>query len=140
MSKSYFKIRELIEAVVDNNMPVAISEPHVNSANKSAAIQSFLYGPVMPFADNTEYYEAVAKEMNMSPNDVQGARCANCAYFNNTPEIQQFIAMGMGGEQSVNPLMSIQKGGLGYCQNLHFIAQTISGCTQWIAAVEDQQQ
>ena len=138
MSKSFFKIRQITEAVVGNNCPIASQEPHVNSANKASAIGNFLYGPAMLFADNKEYFEALAQAMNMQPEDVQGARCQNCAYNNNTPEIQQCIAVGMGGQEAVDPMMTIQKSNMGYCQALHFLTEGAKGCSMWIAAVEDQ--
>ena len=138
MSKSFFKIRQIVEAVGGDSCPVASQEPHINAANKSSAIQNFMYGPSMPFADNTDYYDTVAQAMNMSPEDVQGARCHNCAYNNSSPEVQQCIAVGMGGGESFDPMSTIQKSNMGYCQSLHFLTEGIKGCSLWVAAVEDQ--
>ena len=138
MSKSFFKIRQITEAVAGDSCPVASQEPHINAANKASAIQNFLYGPAMPFADNKDYFVAVAQAMNMQPEDVQGARCQNCAYNNNDPAVQECIAVGMGGSESFDPMQTIQKANMGYCQALHFLTEGVKGCSMWVAAVEDQ--
>ncbi len=137
--KSFFKISAINEAIAGNSCPVASQEAHINMANKTSAIQNFLYGPSMLLADNTEYYNAISQAMNMQPEDVQGARCGNCAYNNNSPEVQQCIAMGMGGEQAFDPMETIQKANMGYCQSLHFLTEGAKGCSMWILSADTEE-
>lgn len=138
--KSYFKLIQINEAIAGSSCPVASQEPHINAANKTSAIQNFLYGPTMLLADNNEYYATISQAMNIQPEDAQGARCGNCAYNNNSPAIQQCIAIGMGGQEAFDPMETIQKANMGYCQALHFITEGAKGCSMWIlAAIEDEQ-
>lgn len=138
MAKNYFKFMQINEAIANNNAPVATQEPHIDQANKSSAVQNFLYGPATFNADNTQYYEAVAQALNMQPEDVMNSNCGNCAYNNQSPEIQQTIAMGMGqGSESFDPMASIIKGGLGYCQRLHFLTEAPKVCSLWVGVTND---
>lgn len=138
MAKSFFKIIQINEAITNNGAPVSTQEPHIDQANKASAIQNFMYGPATFNADNTDYYEMVAQALSMQPEDVMNSNCGNCAYNNQTPEIQQVIAMGMGqGSESFDPMSSIIKGGLGYCQRLHFITEAPKLCTLWTGVTND---
>lgn len=142
MTKSFFKIVQINEAINNNNIPVAVMEPHIDQANKSSAIQNFMYGPANFAADNTQFYEALAQALHTDPQSVMNSNCGNCAYNNNSPELQQTIATGMGqAPESFDPMSSIIKGGLGYCQRLHFITESPKACSLWIGATnEDGQQ
>ncbi len=131
--KTYHQFIKINEAIAGNVCPVATLEPSVNSANKANAVQNYLYGPV-----NTQdkkmveiYWTELANELNMSPDVVETARCSSCVYNNRSTEVSDCIIQGMGGTEALNPLASVEKGFLGYCQQLHFITQQYKGCKNW---------
>jgi hypothetical protein len=139
--KTYFKLKQITEAVANNSCAIATQEPQINLANKANAIQSFMYMSVNPFGENVEeYYEAIAQSLSMSVEDAAAASCANCAYNNQSEEMYQCISIGMGGAEAFNPIESIQKGGLGYCQKLHFITAGNKLCSNWEADVSGGEQ
>lgn len=142
--KNFFKFIKINEAIAQSSAPVALLEPSVNSANKANAIQNFMYGPV-----NTQdkkmvevYWTELSNELNMSPDVVETARCSSCVYNNRSQEVFDGIIQGMGGMESLDPQASIDKGFLGYCQQLHFITQQFKGCKNWEEGgqIQDQPQ
>lgn len=131
--KTFSKFIRINEAIADNTCPVATLEPSVNSANKMNAVQNYLYGPVTTQDKKMVevYWTELANELNMSPDVVETARCSSCVYNNRSQEVVGCIVQGMGGMEALNPTASIEKGFLGYCQQLHFITQQYKGCKLW---------
>ena len=61
------------------------------------------------------------------------SRCANCAAFNQTSQMLDCIAKGIGSEGTDDPYDSILAGNLGYCQFLKFKCAAQRVCTAWVS-------
>ena len=61
------------------------------------------------------------------------ARCGNCAAFNQTSQMLDCIAKGIGSEGVDDPYDTIEAGDLGYCQFLKFKCASQRVCTAWVS-------
>jgi hypothetical protein len=104
-----------------------IGTPKEIASNTQNAIDNYALGPLNPDLPNTEYWSKMAKMFRITPDEVKRQRCANCEYFENTPEM--FEAM------EAIPLNKydlydgqVQRG---YCNKLNFICHTSRLCNVW---------
>lgn len=102
-----------------------------NLANRKKAINTAMYGPMNPNEPNDDYWMAIAKEFNTTPEKAKASRCGNCAAFNVTSRMKACIAAGLkeagGDEWEV-----VDAGQLGYCEAFDFKCAAARTCKAWI--------
>ena len=131
LSKTYLdKLRKYKMA----GCPPATQSIPLNLANRQKCIDEANYGPLNPNEPNQDYWKAKAKQFNDSVEDAKTARCANCAAFNQTKEMLQCIAAGIGGDDAWDV---IEAGDLGLCEFYAFKCAASRTCDAWVARVED---
>lgn len=96
-------------------------------SNTENAISNYALGPLVPEQPSTEYWAKMAKMFRITPAEVKRQRCANCEYYDNTPEM--FEAM------EAIPLNKYDlydgQAQRGYCHKLDFICHTSRLCSVW---------
>lgn len=117
--------------------PVATRDIDENLKNRKKAIDSYDYGPLDPNLDatgeNTKFWQGIAGEFNTDVSSAMQSRCANCAAFNQTSQMLDCIAEGIGSEGVDDPYDTIEAGDLGYCQFLKFKCASQRVCTAWVS-------
>ncbi len=76
-------------------------------------------------ADNPVYWGKMAKVWMIPEAEARRQLCANCEYFNNTPE--------MMAEMESIPINALDKdgGGRGWCEKFDFICHNLRTCQAW---------
>lgn len=122
-----------------SSCPVATYDLSVNLANRQKAIDNVGYGPANPMESSTKFWQKKAKMWKISVEEVKTMRCGNCAAFNISDEMRNCIEMGIekmepghetGGPDQ--PMATIEKADLGYCQILHFKCAGDRTCDAWL--------
>ena len=112
-----------------NTCPIETTDTAANLANRQNAIDAANYGPLNPAEPNADYWQAAADRWLVSVEEVQTARCGNCAAFNVTTKMQACIANGIGGDDDYSV---IDAGGLGFCEVYDFKCAAARRCDGWI--------
>ena len=123
------------EGTAPNGCPIATQDITVNISNRQNAIDKANYGPMLPLdkAGNTHFWKKKAAIFNVSPEEAQKARCANCAAFVQTPEILGCIAQGLGAEDPMERSWdTIQVANLGFCNIFDFKCAGDRTCDAWV--------
>lgn len=99
-----------------------------NNANMAKVKANWNLGPektsVKPSA-NKPFWSDFADIMGVSEKEARRMFCANCEYFNNTPE-----AMEMMESVPLNAY-DMDGGGRGYCTKFDFICHNLRTCQAW---------
>ena len=95
---------------------------------RNRLIKEWKLGPAKASSDNTSnkpYWAAIAKTWGVTESEARRQLCANCEYFNNTPEALQAM--------EVYPLDSLDAdgGGRGYCERFDFACHNLRTCAAW---------
>lgn len=109
--------------------PPATQDVAINLKNRAKAIKVADYGPMNPNDANTEYWQEIADEWDVTVAEAKKQRCGNCAAFNVTKEMKQCIADGIGGDE---PWDVVDAGELGYCEVFKFKCAAARTCDAWI--------
>ena len=109
--------------------PIETQDVAANLANRQKAIEVANYGPLDPSEPNTEYWQAAADRWEVTIEEVQTARCGNCAAFNVTTPMQACIAEGVGGSEAE---AVIDAGTIGFCEVFDFKCAAARRCDGWI--------
>ena len=109
--------------------PIETQDVAANLANRQKAIEVANYGPLDPSEPNTEYWQAAADRWEVTIEEVQTARCGNCAAFNVTTQMQACIAEGVGGSEAE---AVIDAGTIGFCEVFDFKCAAARRCDGWI--------
>ena len=74
---------------------------------------------------NKEFWRDIAKAWNINEEEARNRLCANCEYFNNTPEMML--------QMNKIPLNKLDTdgGGRGYCHEFDFICHNLRTCQAW---------
>jgi hypothetical protein len=74
---------------------------------------------------NKPYWSKMAKVWDIPERDARHQMCANCEYFDNTPETMKLM--------DAIPLTSFDMdgGGRGYCTKFDFICHNLRTCQAW---------
>jgi hypothetical protein len=67
----------------------------------------------------------MAKIWSVSPAEARRQLCANCEYFNNTPEAMEMMEAVPEDEYDADG------GGRGYCTKFEFICHNLRTCQAW---------
>lgn len=112
--------------------PPATRDIPTNLKNRQTAIDEANYGPLNPNEPNEDYW--IAKAKVFGGEDVESAKkalCGNCAFFNQTKEILECIAGGIGGDVK-DEWNTIDAGDLGYCEAFDFKCAAKRTCDAWV--------
>lgn len=99
-----------------------------NAINRQVVIDNWNLGPLVASVEpdaNADYWSNMASVWSVSEGEARRMLCANCEYFNNTPEAQRLM-------EDI-PLDSLDSdgGGRGYCQKFEFICHNLRTCQAW---------
>lgn len=105
-----------------------IVDAKTNSATVKRMMEDWSLGPLEASYDNTSnkpFWVAIAKLWNVEESQARRQMCANCEYFENTPEMMQAM--------EAIPLDSfdVKGGGRGYCHKFDFICHNLRTCQAW---------
>jgi len=75
--------------------------------------------------DNKEYWIKMSKTWKVSEPEARRRLCANCEYYNNTPESMEEME-----NISLNKY-DLDGGGRGYCHEFDFICHNLRTCENW---------
>jgi len=106
-----------------------IVTPEENKTNTEHTIKFWKLGPEASPSDepdsNAVYWKEIALVWKMEPSEARRQRCANCEYFDNTPEMLLMM--------DTIPRNAFDKdaGGRGYCHKFEFICHNLRTCTAW---------
>ena len=99
-----------------------------NKKNMQSAMDNWHLGPektsVKPTA-NKEFWSSFADVMDVPEKTARRLFCANCEYFNNTPEMMKAM------EEIPLNAFDMDGGGRGYCEKLDFICHNLRVCQAW---------
>ena len=121
-----------VSALLKASCPTATQDVRTNLKNRKKAIEDASYGPLNPSEANTEYWEKIAEEWSVSPEEAKKQRCGNCAAFDMSEDMLDCIAKGIGSEPGSNPMDTIDAGDLGYCKFLKFKCAAKRTCDAWV--------
>lgn len=117
---------------IDKMVNKIIDKPIVNEAqnkrNMAVVKRDWMLGPdktsINP-SDNKQYWSSLAKAWMVPEKEARRRFCANCEYFENTPEMMKKM-------ESI-PLNNFDKdgGGRGYCHKFDFICHNLRTCQAW---------
>lgn len=100
----------------------------VNEINAQNAIENWNLGPIMPSDEpgaNAEYWAKMADVWSVNEAEARRQLCANCEYFNNTPEMMKAM------EDIPRNDFDTNAGGRGWCEKLEFICHNLRTCQAW---------
>ena len=105
-----------------------VVSPKENTTTLKNMIKSWSLGPIKASAkpgDNKDYWSKIAVIWALPEEEARRQLCANCEYFNNTPE-------AMAAMDSI-PFdnFDVDGGGRGYCVKFDFICHNLRTCMAW---------
>ena len=99
-----------------------------NKANMANVMKNWHLGPEKTSVDpkaNKPYWAELAKRLKVSEPEARRLFCANCEYFDNTPEkMKQMEAIPL-------TKLDMDGGGRGYCHKFDFICHNLRVCQAW---------
>jgi hypothetical protein len=111
-----------ITIVIESEEPLT---EKTNKANRDNVIANWSFGPEETTNDNKDYWRQMAKIWSVSPAEARRQLCANCEYFNNTPEAIEMMESVSEDEYDADG------GGRGYCTKFEFICHNLRVCQAW---------
>jgi hypothetical protein len=107
----------------------AIVTPEENKSNTEHAMKYYMLGPEKDPSDepdnNQPYWVEIAAVWKLDESEARRQRCANCEYFDNTPE--KLLEMDTIPRNDFDT----GAGGRGYCNKLELICHNLRACTAW---------
>ena len=95
-----------------------------NIDNREVVIDHWNLGPEVA-AEPGNYWRLMGMVWNVPTSQAQRQLCANCEYFNNTPEAMEMM------EAVPQDKFDEDGGGRGYCQKFDFICHNLRTCQAW---------
>lgn len=99
-----------------------------NAANMQRVMDNWHLGPAKASpkpAANPDYWNSLAEIWGISPQEARRQLCANCEYFENTPEMMRAMEKIPFGP------LDADGGGRGYCHKFDFICHNLRACQAW---------
>ena len=118
----------MMEDITDKILTAKIVNAKQNAANMAKVKANWNLGPEKTSPDmvaNKPYWSKMAKIWDVSERDARHQMCANCEYFDNTPETMQLM-----DAISLNSY-DMDGGGRGYCTKFDFICHNLRTCQAW---------
>ena len=99
-------------------------DKQTNIDNREVVIDHWNLGPEV-VAEPGNYWRLMGMVWNVPPSQAQRQLCANCEYFNNTPEAMEMM------EAVPQDQFDKDGGGRGYCEKFDFICHNLRTCQAW---------
>lgn len=96
-----------------------------NKKTRDTLVETQMLGPVKVDGPNTEYWRGLANVWRTSPDQAKRRLCANCEYFEDTPEMLEAMDVVPQDE------FDADGGGRGYCHKFEFICHNLRTCKAW---------
>lgn len=96
-----------------------------NKANRDNVAANWNLGPEETTSDNKDYWRKMAIIWDITPAEARRQLCANCEYFDNTPEAMQMMEVVPEDQYDADG------GGRGYCTKFDFICHNLRVCQAW---------
>lgn len=93
--------------------------------NRDFVKQHWMFGPEKTQQPNSDFWRKIATVWRISPEQAKRNLCANCEYFNDSPD--------MLAEMEAVPEDAYDKdgGGRGWCGKFEFICHNLRTCQAW---------
>lgn len=119
-------MKEIVKEIYDET-PRIVSASE-NKKNMQRVMDNWMLGPEKaspkPGA-NAPYWRDIAEVWGISEPEARRQLCANCEYFENTPEMMQAM------EKIPFNSFDADGGGRGYCHKFDFICHNLRTCQSW---------
>lgn len=96
-----------------------------NKKNRNNTIANWNYGPEETTSDNVGYWRKMGKVWGISSQEARRQLCANCEYFDNSPEALEMA------EEIPEDEYDADGRGRGYCMKFNFICHNLRVCQAW---------
>ena len=99
-----------------------------NKRNRQNVMGNWMLGPEKTSIDpkaNKAYWQRLGGIMAVGEAEARRRFCANCEYFDNTPEMQKKM------ERIPLDSLDMDGGGRGYCTKFDFICHNLRTCQAW---------
>ena len=107
------------------NEPAGIVSNKESIANTENAIKNWNLGPMEMDNPSPAYWNKMGTVFGISPDEARTRICANCSYYNNTPE----TLAEMRDKYPLNKYdVYFSPYHRGYCEKLHFACHTTRSC------------
>lgn len=107
--------------------PIKIVSAEQNLVNTKLAIDYYHLGATNPSSANEVFWAKMAKMFRITMPEVKRMRCANCSYYDNTPEMFKQMEAIPQNEFDIYDVQAQR----GYCHRLEFICHTSRLCSVW---------
>ncbi|ANH49258.1 high potential iron-sulfur protein [Freshwater phage uvFW-CGR-AMD-COM-C203] len=122
-----------VSALLKASCPTATQDVRVNLKNRKKAIDDASYGPLNPSEANKAYWDKIAEEWSVSPEEAKKQRCGNCAAFIQTSAMKECITGGLAQGDTRETAWDVTDAGeLGYCEAFDFKCASERTCRAWI--------
>lgn len=113
----------MMEDQMDMPEPIKIDKA-TNIKNRDVVAEYWNLGPEV-VAEPGNYWRLMAMVWNVPQSQAKRQLCANCEYFNNTPEAMEAM------EAVPQDAFDRDGGGRGYCEKFDFICHNLRVCQAW---------
>lgn len=96
-----------------------------NAEMRDTLVKTQMLGPDKTDAPNGQYWRDIAKVWRIAPIQARRRLCANCEYFDNTPEMLEQL------EAIPEDRFDKDGGGRGFCHKFEFICHNLRVCKSW---------
>ena len=118
----------MADAVMGRITTPTIVSAKQNAQNLQRVVENWMLGPdkasPKPGA-NADYWRGLAEVWGISDGEARRQLCANCEYFENTPEMMRAM------EKIPFDRLDADGGGRGYCHKFDFICHNLRACQAW---------
>lgn len=108
---------------MDEMEPIEIDKA-TNEANRQVVADHWNLGPEV-VAEPGNYWRLMSMVWNVPQSQAKRQLCANCEYFNDTPEAMEAM------EAVPQDAFDRDGGGRGYCHKFDFICHNLRTCQAW---------
>ena len=115
---------------VNNKHYKALTDLDLNTKNRDMTIQKDGYGPINPndIKGSKPFWDDKAKMWKTTTEAAMAARCGNCAAFNQSKDVLDRIAQGLGpAGKKIEELANI-----GFCELFEFKCAGDRTCNKWL--------
>jgi hypothetical protein len=115
-----------IEIIIDME-PEGSSEMDAQELKKNREFVKahWMLGPEKTAGSNSDYWRELATKWRIAPDQARRNLCANCEYFNDTPDMLAQM------EQIPEDAYDKDGGGRGFCVKFDFICHNLRTCQAW---------
>ena len=93
--------------------------------NREFVKTHWMLGPEKTAGNNSDYWRALATKWRIAPDQARRNLCANCEYFNDTPDMLAKM------ESIPEDAFDKDGGGRGFCVKFKFVCHNLRTCQAW---------